>query len=327
MLWESRFEKYVNLPVNGETAEADSAVGAVDTFLDHLAVERGLSKNTLLAYRRDIERYQTFLSARDKSPSNASESDIEDFLSYLRSGDNEHPPLSVSSAARSIIAVRGFHKFNARETQQNDPAASIRPPTPGRRLPKALSVAEIESIIGGAGDGSTPQSLRDRALIELLYATGGRVSEIINLEMDNLKLPLTSVKLFGKGGKERVVPVGSFAGSAVDDYLVRGRPALLAGKSERGTRKLFLNMRGTPLSRQSAWEIVRSAARKGGVTSELSPHSMRHSFATHLLDGGADIRTVQELLGHASVATTQIYTLVTIDRLREAYLLAHPRAK
>ena len=299
----------------------------VEVFLDHLAVERGLSRNTLLAYRRDIARYSEFLTSKGKSATDAVESDIEEFLTRLRVGDENHPPLSVSSAARTIIAVRGFHKFNSRENRTSDPAAQIRPPTPGRRLPKALSVAEIEAIISGTGTGANAQSLRDRALIELLYATGARVSEIIALDMEQMKTPLTSLRLFGKGGKERIVPVGSFASTALENYLVRGRPALLGSRSERGARKLFLNMRGGALSRQSAWEIVRNAAKKGGVTTELSPHSIRHSFATHLLDGGADIRTVQELLGHASVATTQIYTLVTIDRLREAYLLAHPRAQ
>lgn len=299
----------------------------VEVFLDHLAVERGLSRNTLLAYRRDLARYSEFLTSKGKSATDAVESDIEEFLTRLRVGDENHPPLSVSSAARTIIAVRGFHKFNSRENRTSDPAAQIRPPTPGRRLPKALSVAEIEAIISGTGTGANAQSLRDRALIELLYATGARVSEIIALDMEQMKTPLTSLRLFGKGGKERIVPVGSFASTALENYLVRGRPALLGSRSERGARKLFLNMRGGALSRQSAWEIVRNAAKKGGVTTELSPHSIRHSFATHLLDGGADIRTVQELLGHASVATTQIYTLVTIDRLREAYLLAHPRAQ
>lgn len=299
----------------------------VDLFLDHLTVERGLSRNTLLAYQRDLLRYIDFLESLGKSMLDVSERDIEDFLSHLRNGDGNHPPLSPSSSARSIIAVRGFHKFLARENRSVDPAAQIHPPTPGRRLPKALSLTEIEGIISGAGSGESAQSLRDRALVELLYATGARVSEVISLDVDQIKSPLQSIRLLGKGGKERVVPVGSFAAEAVDNYLVRGRPALIAGKSDRRERKLFLNLRGTPLSRQSAWEIVRSCAIKGGVTSELSPHSFRHSFATHLLDGGADIRTVQELLGHASVATTQIYTLVTIDRLREAYLLAHPRAK
>ena len=316
-----------------------NSLAEIELFLDHLTVERGLARNTLLAYRRDITRYCDFLASLNKTISDATESDIENFLTVLRSGDDNHQPLSVSSAARSIIALRGFHKFHARERSEQDPAAAVRPPTPSRRLPKALSLTEIEAIINGAGDGSTAQSLRDRALIELLYATGARVSEIVGLEIDQLKAPLTSVKLFGKGGKERVVPVGSFASAAMDAYLVRGRPALLAkaeqaknrgaGKGGKGgsARKVFLNLRGTGLSRQSAWEIVRAAALKGAVTSELSPHSLRHSFATHLLDGGADIRTVQELLGHASVATTQIYTLVTIDRLREAYLMAHPRAR
>ena len=299
----------------------------VDLFLDHLTVERGLSRNTLLAYQRDLLRYIDFLESLGKSMLDVSERDIEDFLSHLRNGDGNHPPLSPSSSARSIIAVRGFHKFLARENRSVDPAAQIHPPTPGRRLPKALSLNEIEGIISGAGSGESAQSLRDRALVELLYATGARVSEVISLDVDQIKSLLQSIRLLGKGGKERVVPVGSYAAEAVDNYLVRGRPALIEGKSDRRERKLFLNLRGTPLSRQSAWEIVRSCAIKGGVTSELSPHSFRHSFATHLLDGGADIRTVQELLGHASVATTQIYTLVTIDRLREAYLLAHPRAK
>ena len=299
----------------------------VDLFLDHLTVERGLSRNTLLAYQRDLLRYIDFLESLGKSMLDVSARDIEDFLSHLRNGDGNHPPLSPSSSARSIIAVRGFHKFLARENRSVDPAAQIHPPTPGRRLPKALSLTEIEGIISGAGSGESAQSLRDRALVELLYATGARVSEVISLDVDQIKSPLQSIRLLGKGGKERVVPVGSFAAEAIDNYLVRGRPALIEGKSDRRERKLFLNLRGTPLSRQSAWEIVRSCAIKGGVTSELSPHSFRHSFATHLLDGGADIRTVQELLGHASVATTQIYTLVTIDRLREAYLLAHPRAK
>lgn len=295
----------------------------IELFLDHLSVERGLAKNTLLAYTRDLNRYCNFLSARALTVEQAQEGDIEEFLVTLRSGE---APLSVSSAARVVIAVRGFHKFLARENKTNDPAISIKPPSPGRHLPKALSISEVELIISGAGDGQTPQSLRDRALIELLYATGARVSEVISLKVDDVRLPLTSLRLFGKGGKERVVPVGSFAGEAMDSYVVRGRPALLQGKNV-SERKLFLNMRGTALSRQSAWAIVQDAARRAGVTTELSPHSFRHSFATHLLDGGADIRTVQELLGHASVATTQIYTLVTIDRLREAYLLAHPRAK
>lgn len=299
----------------------------VDLFLDHLTVERGLSRNTLLAYRRDLNRYAEFLEKKSKTIAEALERDIEDFLSALRSGDSNYPPLSVSSAARSVIAVRGLHKFFAREHSTIDPAAQVRPPTPGRRLPKALSLGEVELIISGAGDGQTAQSLRDRALIELLYATGARVSEIINLTIDEIKSPLTSLRLLGKGGKERIVPVGSYARDAMDAYLVRGRPALLANSGEQRERRLFLNTRGKGLSRQSAWEIVKTSASRAGVTTELSPHSFRHSFATHLLDGGADIRTVQELLGHASVATTQIYTLVTIDRLREAYLLAHPRAK
>lgn len=321
MLWDCQLEMFMS------SSTEKVHYPEIDTYLDHLSVERGLSRNTLMAYRRDLVRYADFLAKAGLSVTSAREGDIEDFLRHLREGNSENQPLNVASAARSIIAVRGFHKFHSRESRSTDPASDIKPPTPGRRLPKALSIAEIESIIAGTGDGLTPQSLRDRALVELLYATGARVSEIISLEIDQMRTPLTSLRLLGKGGKERIVPVGSFASQALENYLVRGRPALLEGKKKQGERKLFLNLRGTPLSRQSAWQIVQDSAKKGGVTSELSPHSFRHSFATHLLDGGADIRTVQELLGHASVATTQIYTLVTIDRLREAYLVAHPRAK
>ncbi len=296
----------------------------ITLYLDHLLVERGLSQNTLSAYARDLGRYLEFLNSRSKDFTQVNENDLADFLTFLRNGNAEHVALSATSAARTLIAVRGFHKFMARENGGLDPAQTVKPPTPGRRLPKALSVNQIELIIASTGDGSTAKSLRDCALVELLYSTGARISELIDLNRNDLKEPITSLRLLGKGGKERIVPVGKYAVDAMEKYLVRARPALLNSGTERA---LFLNQRGTRLSRQSAWEIIRTAAKNAGIEVEISPHTMRHSFATHLLDGGADIRTVQELLGHASVATTQIYTLVTIDRLREAYASAHPRAQ
>ena len=299
----------------------------ITLYLDHLLVERGLSQNTLSAYARDLGRYLEFLNSRSKDFSQVNENDLSDFLTFLRNGNSDHAILSATSAARTLIAVRGFHKFTARENGGLDPAQSVKPPTPGRRLPKALSVNQIELIIASTGDGSTAKSLRDCALIELLYSTGARISELIDLDRNDLKEPITSLRLLGKGGKERIVPIGKYAVEALEKYLVRARPALLTNGNSGTERALFLNQRGTRLSRQSAWEIIRSAAKNAGIDVEISPHTMRHSFATHLLDGGADIRTVQELLGHASVATTQIYTLVTIDRLREAYASAHPRAQ
>ncbi len=299
----------------------------ITLYVDHLQVERGLSQNTLSAYTRDLGRYLEFINSRSKDFSQVNENDLSDFLTFLRNGNDEHLALSATSAARTLIAVRGFHRFMSRENGGLDPAHSVKPPTPGRRLPKALSVNQIELIIASTGDGSTAKSLRDCALVELLYSTGARISELIDLDRNDLKDPITSLRLLGKGGKERIVPVGKYAVDAMEKYLVRARPALLANGNSGNERALFLNQRGTRLSRQSAWEIIRTAAKNAGIEVEISPHTMRHSFATHLLDGGADIRTVQELLGHASVATTQIYTLVTIDRLREAYASAHPRAQ
>ena len=225
-----------------------------------------------------------------------------------------------------MVAVRGFHRFAVREglTAVN-PAAEVRPPQPARRLPKAISVAEVTALLGAAGTGDTPLSLRDVALLELLYGTGARISEAVGLAVDDVGRGDGLIRLAGKGGKQRIVPVGSFAAAAIEAYLVRGRPSL-AG-SGRGTPALFLNARGGSLSRQSAWAVLRAAATRAGLEGKVSPHTLRHSFATHLLDGGADVRVVQELLGHASVTTTQIYTLVTVDQLREVYAGAHPRAR
>ncbi len=303
---------------------------AQQTYLDHLAVERGLAANTLSSYRRDLRRYLAHLAGRDiDAPDAVGEADVSAFLVALREGDEEHPPLAANSAARAVVAVRGFHRFLLREGLVTvDAARGVRPPSPPKRLPKAISVQEVEALLAAAGADETPRALRDRALLELLYGCGARISEAVGLDVDDLDVdPAGSgtVRLLGKGSKERVVPVGSYAREAASAYLVRGRPALAASGS--GSPALFLNARGGRLSRQSAWTVLRAAAERAGLRRQISPHTLRHSFATHLLDGGADVRVVQELLGHASVTTTQVYTLVTVDRLREVYATSHPRAR
>jgi integrase/recombinase XerD len=295
--------------------------------MDHLAGERGVAANTVLSYGRDLRRYVDHLAMLGLSRmGEVTGAAVASFLARLREGDEEHPPLSPSSAARAVIAVRGLHRFAVRERLVDvDVARAVRPPTPPRRLPKAISVDEVERLLEAAAFDGTALALRDRALLELLYGTGARISEAVGLDVDDLERPNAAVMLRGKGGKQRIVPIGSYALRALDDYLVRARPVLVA--AGRGTPRLFLNARGGPLSRQSAWAILRTAASRAGLAAEVSPHTLRHSFATHLLDGGADVRVVQELLGHASVTTTQIYTLVTVDRLREVYATAHPRAR
>jgi integrase/recombinase XerD len=261
------------------------------------------------------------------------DSDVAGFLAALREGDDEHPPLSATSAARAVVAVRGLHRFALLDGLVTDDVAhEVRPPAPARRLPKAIPVESVVALIEAAGALDGPRGLRDRALLELLYGTGARISEAVGLAVDDLDRGQAAVRLAGKGGKQRIVPVGSYALRAVEDYLVRGRPALAtAGKAGARGGPLFLNVRGGALSRQSAWTILRAAAERAGTeagfdVAAVSPHTLRHSFATHLLDGGADVRVVQELLGHASVTTTQVYTLVTVDRLREVYASSHPRA-
>ena len=289
-------------------------------------VERGLADNTLKSYRRDLRRYVSHLAAQGVDDvDQVTEAAVGGFLMSLREGDAEHQPLSAGSAGRTVVAVRGFHKFAVREgLARHDPAAGVRPPASARRLPKALPLSDIEAILDAAGAPGTSLALRDRALLEVLYGTGARISEAVGLDLDDLDLDEGTVLLRGKGGKERMVPVGSYARQAVEAYVVRGRPELSA--VGRATPALFLNARGGRLSRQSAWTVLVKAADRAGVNAEVSPHTLRHSFATHLLDGGADVRVVQELLGHASVTTTQVYTLVTVDSLREVYATAHPRA-
>jgi integrase/recombinase XerD len=307
----------------------------VTGYLDHLTVERGLAANTITSYRRDLRRYLGYLDAAGvRGLAEVAESDVSGFLAALRAGDDDHPPLSATSAARAVVAVRGLHRFALLDGLVSDDVAhEVRPPTPARRLPKAVPVETVVALIEAAGSVEGPRGLRDRALLELLYGTGARISEAVGLAVDDIDRGQAAVRLAGKGGKERVVPVGSYALHAVEDYLVGARPALATG-SRGGVRggALFLNVRGGALSRQSAWSILRAAAERAGEAhgvdpTAISPHTLRHSFATHLLDGGADVRVVQELLGHASVTTTQVYTLVTVDRLREVYATSHPRAR
>jgi integrase/recombinase XerD len=307
---------------------SDSALErAVRGYLDHLAVERGLAANTLASYRRDLRRYATFLLEQGvREPASVTEDHVGAFLRSLREGDPEHRSLGASSAARAVVAVRGLHRFLLREgLSTGDPAGAVRPPTPPRRLPKAISVDQVERLLAAATDDGAPLALRDRALLEILYGTGARISEAVGLDRDDLDIDGGTALLRGKGGKQRMVPIGRYARQAVEAYLVRSRPQLAA--TGGATPALFLNARGGRLSRQSAWTVLRNVAGRAQLATHISPHTLRHSFATHLLDGGADVRVVQELLGHASVTTTQIYTLVTVDRLREVYAAAHPRAR
>ena len=301
-------------------------------YLDHLVIERGLATNTLSSYRRDLRRYAEFLSGRAIGDlATVTENDVSEFLVALRRGDPEagHVALSAVSAARTVVAVRGLHRFALAEgLTEVDVARGVKPPTPSRRLPKSLSLDEVLALLeaaGGDSEADGPLTLRNRALLELLYSTGARISEAVGLDVDDVDTQARSVLLRGKGGKQRLVPIGRPAVSALDAYLVRGRPDL-AGRG-RGTPAIFLNARGGRLSRQSAWQVLQDSAERAGITTAVSPHTLRHSFATHLLDGGADVRVVQELLGHASVTTTQIYTMVTVHTLREVWAGAHPRAR
>jgi integrase/recombinase XerD len=339
-------------------------------------VERGLAAHTLEAYQRDLQRYAATMARLGRAQIAAvTTQDVADYLAGLREGDADHPPLAASSAGRAVVAVRGLHAFALIEgLAAGDPARMVRPPAPPRRLPRAISIPEVERLLEAAGGvaasvteagpapagtvaqastarastapastapastapagTATPASLRDRALLELLYGTGARISEAVGLDVDDLDLSgearsvtvPAAVRLSGKGGKQRIVPVGSYARQAIEAYLIRVRPGLArAARHGPASPALFLNARGGRLTRQGAWGALRAASARAGLA-EVSPHTLRHSFATHLLDGGADVRVVQELLGHASVTTTQIYTLVTVDKLREVYAAAHPRA-
>jgi integrase/recombinase XerD len=297
-------------------------------FFNYLSIEKGLSRNTTAAYRRDLERFLHYLSINQLNLSQIRPEELVGYISWLRGRANTEFKIGESSIARNVISLRSYFSYLAKEHNYQNPTLNFHPPKIPKRLPKALTVDQVMSILEISGDDLI--SLRDRALLELLYATGARVTEIINLNttdissIKNEDSQVTTIRVKGKGGKERVIPIGKFGLTAVNDYLTRSRPTLCKVSTQKA---LFLNQRGGRLTRQSAWGIVVNRAARAGLAEVVTPHSMRHSFATHLLDGGADIRVVQELLGHASVTTTQIYTLITIDRLRESYASAHPRSK
>ena len=298
---------------------------AATSFLNHLQIERGLAANSIAAYRRDLEKFKMFLNGKELSK--VTPEVITAFETSLREAN-----LSTPTINRADSTLRSFFKHLAQEYEIADPTLEISASKSARRLPKALTYDQIMSMINAALRESDPVTLRDQAMLELLYSSGARVSELIGINMNDLSTVnsaggvITTLKLRGKGSKERIVPLGSFATAAIENYCVRVRPGLLA-KNPKNNSALFLNSRGGRISRQSAWQMVLDAASAAGITEHVSPHVFRHSYATHLLDGGADIRVVQELLGHASVTTTQIYTLITIDKVRESYSMAHPRAK
>ena len=316
---------------------------AVDAYLRHISIERGLSDHTVAAYRRDLTGYVGWLQEHGVDDSEGVTTELVTAFAAARA--SEKPAPAASSLARLQSSVRGLHRYLTREgLATDDPSGRLRPPKAAQRLPKALRVDQVELLLdasgpapmrdadaagetAGGGAGETAADivrLRDRALLELLYATGARVSEIVQLDVDDVSHG-DVLRVRGKGAKERIVPVGSYARAAVDVYLVRARPEL--ARRGRATPRLFLGARGAPLSRQSAWLVIQDAAERAGLTAHVSPHTLRHSFATHLLQGGADVRVVQELLGHASVATTQIYTHVSVDALRDVYATSHPRAR
>ena len=300
---------------------------ARSAFIDHLRIERGLSENSLVSYSRDLRYLLEFLEEEGYGLPDLSAASLSEFEVWLKDRS-----LAISSINRTNSAVKSFLIYCAREYSLNLPTGEISSHKVARKLPKALTIEEVSSLIESAKSLSIAAALRDVALLELLYSTGGRVSEIIGINVGDLAKVesddevVRTIKLRGKGSKERIVPIGSFALTALDNYLVRLRPGLVE-KSGKNESALFLNSRGGRLSRQSAWNIVLAAAKACGLEGKVSPHVFRHSYATHLLDGGADIRVVQELLGHSSVTTTQIYTLVTIDKIRQSYSSAHPRAR
>ena len=299
------------------------------SFLDHLRIEKGLSPNSITAYDRDLRKFALFINSESLEYSSLTEEDISRYEASLKGLD-----LSPASINRAISALKSFYLYLGIEYEIANPMQAVERRKLTRKLPKALTVSEITSLIDATKRLDNPISLRDFALLELLYGTGARVSEVIGINLNDIasstddQRAVSTVKLRGKGSKERIVPIGSYAMKALSEYLIRTRPALAEkSKQKNANTALFLNSRGTRLSRVSAWQIVSDAADATGLRGKISPHVFRHSYATHLLDGGADIRVVQELLGHASVTTTQIYTLVTIDKVREAYANAHPRAR
>lgn len=302
---------------------------AITDWLMHLRVEKGSSPHTLSNYQRDIERWRDDLENKGVIEiTDVKRQHVHDHISALSQGSLTGAPAAASSVSRALSAIRSFHRFAVREGIASiDPTTGIHPPRLGSHLPKALSIDEVATLLDVAHKGDSPEHLRDAALLELLYATGARVSEAISMSVDDVDLDaeLPVVRFFGKGRKERLVPVGSYARDAISAYLVRGRPVLAS--RGKGTHYLFLGSRGAQLSRQGAFNSVQRIAQEADLDAHVSPHTLRHSFATHLLEGGASVRDVQELLGHASVQTTQIYTRITALTLREVHRTSHPRAQ
>jgi integrase/recombinase XerD len=305
--------------------------GWIDEFISYIRFEKGLADNTVMAYRRDLLTWREFCARSRANPADISATQLTSFLESLRAG---RPPasraMSPSSVARMMVSVRALYRFLLREGRVSaDPTVTLGVPKQPRSLPKAIPVEDVERLIDLTDD--SPLGRRDRAILEVLYGTGLRISELAALDVDDVDLDDGSIRVrSGKGNKARVVPMGRAARKAVGDYLTITRSELVKKRRSRGGTAdgaLFLNFRGARLSRQGCWKILKAYARSGGMESKVSPHTLRHSFATHMLDAGADIRVVQELLGHASLATTQVYTLVSDQRLREVYLTSHPRAK
>jgi len=301
---------------------------AQKSFIDHLQIERGLSPNSIAAYGRDLDRFARYLTKKDLDFQALNTEDLTEYEIALK-----QEGLALSSINRGVSALKTFYKYLSREYTIADPTTELTANRLPRKLPKALTLSEIEKLLSSTERVGDIAALRDRAILEVLYGTGARVSEVVGLDLADLGKSMltgdevTTLKLRGKGSKERIVPLGSFAKEAIENYLVRLRPMYVEkSKSSKAATALFLNSRGGRLSRTSAWQIVTDAAEATGLSGKVSPHVFRHSYATHLLDGGADIRVVQELLGHSSVTTTQIYTLITIDKVRQAYASAHPRA-
>ncbi len=298
--------------------------GLLLDFLAYLEFERGLSRNTLSAYRTDLLQYGAFLATRGKGPVEAGGEDVADFLAELAAGGEEKPPCSPATLNRKTACLRSFYRHLRRaELIDADPTANIRPPRKGRSLPKVLSYSEVKRLVDSV-NGGKPADLRDRAILEVMYGCGLRASETTGLEVGSIDLKRGFLRAHGKGSKERIVPLGREANAAVKRYLRAGRGEMAAGSD---VRALFLNQRGGGLSRQGLYKVIQGRAKQVGLGDRMSPHTLRHSFATHLLSGGCDLRSVQEMLGHADVATTQIYTHLSADRIKEVYFDAHPRAK
>jgi integrase/recombinase XerD len=316
-------EKHARTQANGKRP-TDAFQRLVLDFLAYLEFERGLARNTLQAYRTDLLQFGTFLAARSVAAERASAADVSDFLAELATGNgNGADPCSAATINRKAACLRSFFRHLRREELvSEDPTASLTPPRRGRKLPQVLSHSEVTHLLAQPRGGE-PAALRDRALLEIMYGCGLRASEVVGLDVGDVDLEHNFVRPQGKGSKERIVPLGRQAAAATRRYLASGRPHLVGSRSEP---KLFVNQRGGGLTRQGLYKIIRRHARSAGLDGKMSPHTLRHTFATHLLSGGCDLRSVQEMLGHADVSTTQLYTHLSNEEIKDVYFKAHPRA-